>query len=95
MPIFGRKEPPRPGLQEVAEALAATFEAAVTDGGRIRVEDLLSDAPARRGEVKPSLDRTFHLDQIVEALHWVDDGNARGKVIVTVAPTPGHGGPVG
>lgn len=38
------------------------------------------------GKVKPSLDRTFHLDQIVEALHWVDDGNARGKVIVTVAP---------
>ena len=35
------------------------------------------------GELRPAIDRAYPLDQIVEALRWVDDGNARGKVIVT------------
>ena len=34
------------------------------------------------GKVKPAIDRTFPLGQIVEALRWVDDGHAMGKVIV-------------
>jgi NADPH:quinone reductase-like Zn-dependent oxidoreductase len=34
------------------------------------------------GTVKPVIDRTFPLDQIVAALRWVDDGHARGKVVV-------------
>jgi NADPH:quinone reductase-like Zn-dependent oxidoreductase len=35
------------------------------------------------GEVKPIIDRRYPLDQVVEALKWVDEGHARGKVIVT------------
>jgi NADPH:quinone reductase-like Zn-dependent oxidoreductase len=35
------------------------------------------------GKVKPVIDRRFPLSQIVEALRWVDDGHALGKVIVT------------
>jgi len=35
------------------------------------------------GKVKPVIDRRYPLSQIVEALRWVDDGHARGKVIVT------------
>jgi NADPH:quinone reductase-like Zn-dependent oxidoreductase len=34
------------------------------------------------GKVMPAIDRTFPLDQVVEALRWVDDGHARGKVLV-------------
>jgi NADPH:quinone reductase-like Zn-dependent oxidoreductase len=34
------------------------------------------------GAVTPVIDRTFPLDDIVAALRWVDDGHARGKVIV-------------
>ncbi len=34
------------------------------------------------GKVKPVIDRRFRLDQVVEALRWVEDGKARGKVIV-------------
>jgi NADPH:quinone reductase-like Zn-dependent oxidoreductase len=34
------------------------------------------------GKVKPAIDRVFPLDQIVEALEWVDKGKARGKVVV-------------
>ena len=42
------------------------------------------------GALKPAIDRTFALDDIVDALRWVDDGHARGKVLVvpgSVAPT--------
>jgi NADPH:quinone reductase-like Zn-dependent oxidoreductase len=34
------------------------------------------------GHIKPAIDRRFALDDIVQALRWVDDGRARGKVIV-------------
>ena len=35
------------------------------------------------GDLKPVIDRAFPLSQIVDALRWVDDGHAAGKVIVT------------
>lgn len=35
------------------------------------------------GKLTPRIDRRFPLDQVVDALHWVDDGHARGKVVVT------------
>jgi NADPH:quinone reductase-like Zn-dependent oxidoreductase len=34
------------------------------------------------GKLQPVIDRRYPLDQIVDALRWVDDGQARGKVIV-------------
>ena len=36
------------------------------------------------GKLKPVIDRRFTLAQIVEALRYVDEGRARGKVIVTM-----------
>ena len=36
------------------------------------------------GHVKPRIDRTYPLDQVVDALTWVDEGHAKGKVLVTV-----------
>lgn len=42
-----------------------------------RLEELIRD-----GSLKPVIDRTFSLDQIAAALRWVDDGAARGKVLV-------------
>jgi NADPH:quinone reductase-like Zn-dependent oxidoreductase len=35
------------------------------------------------GSIKPVIDRRFPLSQIVDALRWVDDGYAAGKVILT------------
>ena len=35
------------------------------------------------GQVRPAIDRRFPLDQVVEALKWVDDGHAKGKVVIT------------
>jgi NADPH:quinone reductase-like Zn-dependent oxidoreductase len=37
----------------------------------------------RDGKLRPVIDRRYPLDQIVDALRWVEDGHARGKVIVT------------
>jgi NADPH:quinone reductase-like Zn-dependent oxidoreductase len=37
------------------------------------------------GSVKPVIDRTYPLAEIVDALRWVADGHARGKVVITVA----------
>ena len=34
------------------------------------------------GQVTPRIDRSFPLDDVVAALRWVDDGHARGKVLV-------------
>jgi NADPH:quinone reductase-like Zn-dependent oxidoreductase len=38
------------------------------------------------GAYRPRIDRTYPLGQVVDALRWVDDGNARGKVVITVGP---------
>jgi NADPH:quinone reductase-like Zn-dependent oxidoreductase len=35
------------------------------------------------GHIKPAIDRRFALDDVVQALRWVDDGRARGKVVIT------------
>jgi len=36
------------------------------------------------GRVKPVIDRRFPLSEVVDALSWVDDGRARGKVVITM-----------
>jgi len=43
-----------------------------------RVTDLIA-----AGAVRPMIDRRYSLDQVVDALAWVDEGHARGKVLVT------------
>ena len=37
------------------------------------------------GKVTPRIDRRCPLDQVVEGLRWVEDGHARGKVVITVS----------
>ena len=36
------------------------------------------------GTIRPIIDRTLPLSEVVDALRWVDEGRARGKVIVTM-----------
>jgi NADPH:quinone reductase-like Zn-dependent oxidoreductase len=45
------------------------------------------------GKLRPVIDRRYGLDEIVEALRFVDEGGATGKVIVTMG-TPDSSGPV-
>jgi NADPH:quinone reductase-like Zn-dependent oxidoreductase len=37
------------------------------------------------GEVTPVIDRRYRLSEIVDALRWVAEGHARGKVVITMA----------
>jgi NADPH:quinone reductase-like Zn-dependent oxidoreductase len=51
----------------------------------IRQEDLVTMADLMQsGKVKPVIDRTYTLDQIREAMTYLERGHARGKVIITV-----------
>src|SRR6266496_4430877 len=36
-------------------------------------------------KVKPVIDRTYRLDQVAEAMRYLEQGHARGKVVITVA----------
>jgi NADPH:quinone reductase-like Zn-dependent oxidoreductase len=59
----------------------------VDDGSpKLRREDLvLLGELAARGEIRPVIDRTYDLDDIVDAHSYVDIGHKRGNVIITVA----------
>ena len=35
------------------------------------------------GKVKPVIDRRYPLSEVVDALRWVDEGRAKGKVVIT------------
>jgi NADPH:quinone reductase-like Zn-dependent oxidoreductase len=58
----------------------------VDDGSpKLRRDDLMSIAElAVTGELRPVIDRTYTLDDIVEAHRYVDSGHKRGNVVVTV-----------
>jgi NADPH:quinone reductase-like Zn-dependent oxidoreductase len=54
-----------------------------------RLDDLRTLAElAEAGKFKPVIDRTYSLDQIVEAHRHVDSGRKRGNVVVTVGSRP-------
>lgn len=39
------------------------------------------------GAYRPRIDRRYTLDQVVEALRWVNDGKSMGKVVITMTET--------
>ena len=36
------------------------------------------------GKLRPVIDRRYPLDRVVDALRWVEDGHARGKVVISM-----------
>jgi len=48
------------------------------------LRSLLVMALIAAGKVKPVIDRRYPLDQVADARRWVDDGRARGKVVITM-----------
>ena len=61
-----------------------------------RAEDVTSLTElVAAGKVTPIIDRRYPLTDIVEALRWVDDGHARGKVIVTMPGSTPEAAPAG
>ena len=59
---------------------AAALVEAVQPGRRRDAHGLIA-----AGKVTPVIDRRFPLSEIVEALRYVDDKRAKGKVIITMA----------
>jgi NADPH:quinone reductase-like Zn-dependent oxidoreductase len=75
-------------LRRCRRVLAPGGACVSVDDGRpkLRREDLvLLGELASRGEIGPVIDRTYALDDIVEAHRYVDKGHKRGNVIINVA----------
>ena len=74
-------------LRLCRQALAPGGACVSVDDGtpKLRREDLvLLGELATKGESRPVIDRTYALDEIVDAHSYVDMGHKRGNVIVTV-----------
>ena len=75
-------------LRRCRQVLAPGGACISVDDGRpnLRREDLvLLGELATKGEIRPVIDRTYALEDIVEAHRYVDNGHKRGNVVVSVA----------
>ena len=83
------------GKRKSAEAMARSAAALAPGGVSMSVDDefprtkssdlLVLKELVESGEFRPVIDRTYRLDEIVEAHRYVDAGHKRGNVIVSVA----------
>ena len=74
-------------LRQCRHVLAPGGTCVSVDDGtpKLRREDLVLLADlAMKGEIRPVIDRTYALDDIVEAHIYVDSGHKRGNVVITV-----------
>ena len=82
------------GRRKSAQALANSARALAPNGAVVSVDDgvarvqrsdmLRLQKLADEGELRPVIDRTYPLSQIVEAHRYVDGGHKKGNVVVTV-----------
>ena len=84
--VGNRYGPPSQAACE--RTLAPTGNYVAVDQGRpklLKEELVLLRQLAEAGELKPVIDRTYPLDQMVEAHRYVDQGHKKGNVVITVA----------
>jgi NADPH:quinone reductase-like Zn-dependent oxidoreductase len=42
-----------------------------------------------RGEIRPVIDRRYPLEEVPDAIRYLEEGHAQGKVVITVAEGAG------
>jgi NADPH:quinone reductase-like Zn-dependent oxidoreductase len=52
------------------------------DGAQLKTLAALSDG----GILRPVVDRTFPFDETLDAMAYVEQGRAKGKIVITMAP---------
>jgi NADPH:quinone reductase-like Zn-dependent oxidoreductase len=82
------------GKRKSAAALRRCRQVLAPGGACVSVDDgtpkllrqdlVLLGELATKGEIRPVIDRTFGLDDVVEAHRYVDNGHKRGNVVVVV-----------
>ena len=82
------------GKRKSAAALRRCRQVLAPDGACVSVDDgtpkprredlVLLDELITTGEIRPVIDRTYALDEIVDAHRYVDNRHKRGNAVVTV-----------
>jgi len=86
---FGRPDRrwlgPAPELTRLAMAKPFVSQELVTWVTKPNQDDLRTlSAAIEAGDVRPVIDRTYSLSETAEAMSYLEEGHARGKVVVTV-----------
>ena len=71
-------------LSRFVDQKLTTFISSENHEDMIVLKDLIESR-----KITPVIDRTFRLSEAPEAIRYVKHGNARGKVVITLTPTPG------
>ena len=84
------------GRRKSARAMAGSAAALAPGGRAMSVDDQFPRSKtadlldlkklAETGEFRPVIDRTYRLEEIVDAHRYVDEGHKKGNVIVRIAP---------
>jgi NADPH:quinone reductase-like Zn-dependent oxidoreductase len=68
-----------PRLNRLVKPRILTFAARVTKADMLALKELVES-----GKVKPVIDRRYRLDEVPEAIRYVESGHARGKVLIVI-----------
>jgi NADPH:quinone reductase-like Zn-dependent oxidoreductase len=71
-------------LSRLGSKKMCTFLANINNKDLVFLKDLLE-----AGKVAPVIDRRYPLSDVAEAIRYLEEGHAQGKVVITVKPRAG------